>query len=136
MSKQTSLESTKRIHNGVLFSPCCDAFVIYSNNNIICSQCGDNIYNIEEGDEISTSIEYNILDGNNGAKNVSQDIINNQLRIGSRLCKDVTLAISSIPCPKCKSETILAKDQNQEYYFICTNENCRNVFRKEDTYKK
>ena len=62
-----------------LFSDCCDAFIIYINNIMLCSECGEIKHTIENDEEITIGIEYNVVnDTDNDSKNVNSDIIKNQ----------------------------------------------------------
>lgn len=119
----------KELNNiSTLFSNCCDAFIIYINNIMICSECGEIKHTIEDDEEITIGIEYNVVNekSNVNEKNVNSDIIKNQYQKAKRCANDITYTLVNKKCPKCGSLCRFGRDANENKMFICTK--CRNVF--------
>lgn len=118
----------KELNNiSTLFSNCCDAFIIYVNNIMMCSECGEIKHTIEDDEEITIGVEYNVINDNGGNnRNVNSDIIKNQYQKAKRCANDITYTLVDKKCPKCKSLCRFGRDANENKMFICTK--CRNVF--------
>lgn len=119
----------KELNNiSTLFSNCCDAFIIYINNIMICSECGEIKHTIEDDEEITIGIEYNVVNekSNVNEKNVNSDIIKNQYQKAKRCANDITYTLVNKKCPKCGALCRFGRDANENKMFICTK--CRNVF--------
>ena len=122
MTEQTNLNTLETI-----FSNCCDAFIIYVNNVMLCSECGEIKHTIEDDEEITIGVEYNVINDNNTTnKNVNSDIIKNQQRKAKRCAKDITYTLINKKCPKCGGLCRFGRDSNENKMFICSE--CRNVF--------
>ena len=120
-----------------LFSNCCDAFIIYINNIMICSECGEIKHTIEDDEEITIGIEYNVVNekanlNDTDSKNVNSDIIKNQYQKAKRCANDITYTLVNKRCPNvingkvCNGMCRFGRDANENKMFICTK--CRNVF--------
>ena len=107
-------------------SGCCNAFTIFNNDIIICSNCGRIIKKIENDEELITSIIYNVNDNMN--LNISGDLLQEEKMKLPRCAHDITLELTDIKCPKCKSNSRLARDKNEIKIFICSK--CRHVFKQ------
>ncbi len=106
-------------------SSCCKAFNLYEGTSCICSQCGRVINQIHDDELLTISIKFN----DNVDSNVSGDIVANFMEKAKRFATDPTYEICGQKCPKCKSLSRYCRDAQKEIIFICSNPECRNVFR-------
>ena len=101
------------------------------NNIMICSECGEIKHTIEDDEEITIGIEYNVVNekaslNDSDSKNVNSDIIKNQHQKAKRCANDITYTLVNKRCPKCQSLCRFGRDSNENKMFICVK--CRNVF--------
>lgn len=109
-------------------SKCCKAFNTYSGTSIICSQCGRTIGQVPKGQHLAISVRFN----EHNTDNVSGDIVASFKVKAKRFADDPTYELCSAKCPKCKSYSRYARDPQGNLIFICSNEDCRNVFDQND----
>jgi hypothetical protein len=131
MSKNNKNENDEELDKNdrlnTMFSNCCSAFIIYVNNIMLCSGCGEVKHTIEDDEEITIGVEYNVVGDSETSKNVNSDIIKNQYRKAKRCAHDITYTLVNKKCPECKCCLCrFGRDANENKMFICTN--CRNVF--------
>lgn len=112
-------------------SPCCNAFNVFENNIIICSKCEKIVKQLEDDEELTIAIHYNVNEDNNKT-NISSDLLNDQFNKAGRYANDITVELVHKPCPLCKAEgkttnlTRHLRDLNGENYFVCPE---RHVFK-------
>lgn len=107
-------------------SSCHKAFTIFEKNEILCSECKKIVHKLEENESINISKIYNNI--NDGLININ---INNH--IASRFATDKTFMITDKICPKNhKNEPSycrFARDYNKNPIYICSDSNCRHVWK-------
>ena len=113
-------------------SPCCEAFNVFENNIIICSKCEKIVKQLQDDEELTIAIHYNVDETNQESTNISTDLLNDMFKKASRYANDITAELVHKPCPLCKFEgkttnlTRHLRDLNGENYFVCPE---RHVFR-------
>ena len=114
-------------------SPCCNAFNVFENNVIICSKCEKIVKQLNDDEELTIAIHYNINDEDNqNHSNISSDLLNDQFKKANRYANDITAELVNKPCPMCKAEgkttnlTRHLRNLNGENYFVCPD---RHVFK-------
>ena len=101
-----------------IISECCNAFLAYVDGTCICSNCGQVIKQIDEDEQIVTSIHYQ--------NNDTYDLQKSDYQKDKRLANDITCELSAVKCDKCGSLTRLTRDSSDKHVCVCIK--CRNVF--------
>ena len=108
-----------------IISGCCNAFIEYIDGNCICTKCGKNIENIKDNEELTISIVYNVTNTSESL-NISSDLLQERLNKFKRCANDITCALTTVKCPKCKGLCRMSRNQALQKIFVCTK--CRHTF--------
>jgi len=117
-----------------IISGCCNSFIEYIDGNCICTKCGRNIENIHSDEELTVSVVYNVINSNDKSTssggstvlNMSTDLLIERLNKFKRHANDITCALTTVKCPKCKGLCRMSRNQALQKIFVCTK--CRNTF--------
>ena len=102
-------------------SKCCESFCVNVKNMIVCSNCGNTVGVIEDGNDIVVGINYNSNPDMMKTINTTSSLI----RIVKRMAKDKTCQlIDNKICNKCKAKCRYYRHGDNVLY-VCSN--CRNV---------
>ena len=104
-------------------SPCCSSFVLYNASRCICSHCQQEIAKITKK-PVTIGVRFNA-----DASNISGNAIENYMHLCKRFSTDPTYELCSVICDKCHSLCRYTKSPQNEFIFVCSNGECRNVFK-------
>ena len=107
-----------------IISGCCNAFIEYIDGNCICTKCGRNIDSIKNGEELTTSIVYNVVQTD--TLNMSSDLLQDRLVKFKRNANDITCALTAVKCDKCGGFCRMSRNQTGQKIFVCIK--CRHTF--------
>ena len=117
--------STEVIDNEYLISKCCNAFTVIQDKLYICTRCGKPCKEICKGDKAIICNKYNTA-----AENTVNDVYNvNLWHDAMNWYDDGTLMTINVKCPDCKHYMKFARDLTGAAIHICTNAECRHVYR-------
>lgn len=117
-----------------IISGCCNAFIEYIDGNCICTKCGRNLESINNDEELTISVVYNVVNdktkstssGGSTVLNMSTDLLIERLNKFKRSANDITCALTTVKCPKCQNLCRMSRNQTLQKIFVCTK--CRHTF--------
>ena len=116
--------------NGVnlTFSPCCDMFVVSHHEYVICTGCKKILKKLDVSDNVVMRYKSNTNKQTHIRPKISIDEMNLENEKLKRYAIDETFELCDKKCPKCGSESRYCRKGTGELIYICSNEDCREVF--------